>query len=135
MSKKENSEDVITLPKLKVKKEYPVPDALKVWDTMEQITPEYHTMMVNINIMIDNIAALLNEGPEVSDGIAKRVMSLDIIIKSLMGKVFISLYDRIAVLNKIEFEFLNDAAMDKLISKYDSALKKEQKRKVDNYVE
>lgn len=134
MSKENKPEEVITLPKLKLKTDYPIPDALKVWDNKDQITPEYRIMMDNINVLIDNIAVSLNEGPEVADGVAKRIQSLDAVIKSLIGKVFISLYDRIAILNKIEFELLNENLVKKMAAQYIQTMQEEQ-RKADSYVQ
>jgi len=135
MGEKDKPEEVIEIPKLKLKHDYPIPDCLKVWEKKEDISPEYRAMMDNINILIDNIAVSLNEGPEVADNIAKRIQSLDAIIKSLMDKVFISLNDRIAILEKIKFTMLYNNQMKKMAATYINALKEEQKKKADEYVE
>lgn len=138
MGENDKPEEVLTIPKLKLRNDYPTPDALKVWDNKDQITPEYRAMMDTINTMIDNIAVSLNEGPELADSVGKRVQSLDAIVKSLLNKVFISLYDRIAILNKIEYELLNDHTMRKMAAQYAQALQAQaeaDKKKADNYVQ
>jgi hypothetical protein len=117
-----------------LKHDYPIPDCLKVWEKKEDISPEYRAMMDNINILIDNIAVSLNEGPEVADNIAKRIQSLDAIIKSLIDKVFISLNDRIAILDKIKFNELYENQLKKMAATYINELKKEQKKAAE-YVE
>ena len=127
-------EDVITLPKLKLKNDYIIPDILKSWENKQSITPEYRAMMDNLNVLIDNIAVSLNEGPEVADSVAKRIQSFDAIIKSLMSKVFISLYDRIAILGKVQFELMYDNEMKKAAAQYIAAMQEEQK-KSDSYVQ
>lgn len=134
MENKDKPEDVITLPKLKLKDDYIIPDILKTWENKQQITPEYRAMMDNINVMIDNIAVSLNEGPEVADSVAKRIQSFDAIIKSLMGKVFISLYDRIAILGKVQFELMYDTEMKKAAAQYMAIMQKEQE-KGNSYVQ
>jgi hypothetical protein len=134
MNKSDKPEEVIEIPKLKLKKDYPIPDCLKIWEKREDISPEYRAMMDNINVLIDNIAVSLNEGPEVADNIAKRIQTLDAIIKSLMDKVFISLNDRIAILEKIKFTMMYNNTMKKMAATYIEALKEEQK-KADEYVE
>jgi hypothetical protein len=134
MDNRDKPEETIILPKLKLKNDYSIPENLKSWENKDQITPEYRAMMDNINVLIDNIAVSLNEGPEVADSIAKRIQSLDAIVKSLMSKVFISLYDRVAILSKVEFELMYDNEMKKAMAQYAMAMQAEQK-KSDSYVQ
>jgi hypothetical protein len=134
MNNKDKPEEVITLPKLRLKADYATPEVLKSWENKEQITPEYRAMMENLNVLIDNIAVSLNEGPEVADSVAKRIQSFDAIIKSLMSKVFISLYDRVAILGKVQFELMYDNEMKKAAAQYMAAMQKEQD-KGNSYVQ
>jgi len=128
MSEKDKPEEVIEIPKLKLKHDYPIPDCLKVWEKKEDIGPEYRAMMDNINILIDNIAVSLNEGPEVADNVAKRIQSLDAVVKSLMDKVFISLSDRIAILEKMKFNMMYENQMKKMATSYIMAIKEQQEK-------
>ena len=134
MEYKDKPEEVITLPKLKLRNDYATPDNLKSWENKDAITPEYRAMMDNLNVLIDNIAVSLNEGPEVANNLAKRIQSFDAIIKSLIGKVFISLYDRVAILSKVQFELMYENEMKKAAAHYIAAMQKEQE-KGNQYVE
>ena len=135
MYKEDKPEEVITLPKLKLRNDYDTPDNLKSWDNKDQITPEYRVMMDNLNVLIDNIAVSLNEGPEVVDSVSKRIQSLDAIIKSLMGKVFISLYDRVAILDKVSFELMYENEMKKAMAQYISNMQRELKSQINDLKE
>ena len=135
MFKEDKPEEVITLPKLKLRNDYDTPDNLKSWDNKDQITPEYRVMMDNLNVLIDNIAVSLNEGPEVADSVAKRIQSLDAIIKSIMSKVFVSLYDRVAILNKVSFELMYENEMKKAMAQYVLAMQQELKSQISDLKE
>jgi hypothetical protein len=121
-------EEVIEIPKLKLRTDYVIPDCLKVWESKDQISPDYRIMMDNLNILIDNIAVSLNEGPEVADNVAKRIQSLDAVVKSLMDKVFISLSDRIAILEKMKFNMMYENQMKKMATSYIMAIKEQQEK-------
>jgi hypothetical protein len=105
MSENESEKEIVV--KIKpLKDTYAVPETLKVWTSNKEMSDEYKEMMKTISIMANQICVQLNEGPEVKDSISKRILSLDSIIKILLSRTFLSVYDRVGIINKISFELL-----------------------------
>ncbi len=98
--------------------EYEVPDQLKVWDGPESYTKEYGEMMADLSALCDHIAKQLNEGPEVKDSVAKRVLTLRAVIKTIMMKTFCNNFNRVGLLEQMIFDIMYEQQMKIALAAY-----------------
>lgn len=134
--KEENKQepDSIVVPILKPRIDYDIPDDMKLWNKPSDLTPEYKEMMRVFDILIDYIVVSLNEGPEVKDSVAKRISTIEGVLKTIILKSFISVTDRVAILEKCKFDILYNYKMQVMAAQMAAQMLKEQK-KADEYVQ
>jgi hypothetical protein len=107
---------VVSIPSKVEFKKYDVPDALKIWDSPESMSPEYKEMMDEISSICDYIVKQLNEGPEVSESISKRALTLKAIIKLIMMKTFLNHFYRLGILEQLLYETLYEQQVRQVMS-------------------
>ena len=117
-NKPESEKKPVVVPRETKFAEYEVPDQLKVWDSPQAYTKEYAEMMADLSAMCDYIAKNLNEGPEVKDSVAKRVLTLRAVIKTIMMKTFCNNFNRVGLLEQMIFDIMYEQQMKIALAAY-----------------
>ena len=73
-----------------------------LWTKEKPKTPEFIAMMNDVNDIITHLCNLINQGPEVKENSAKRVMVARAIMKTLLTHSFVTAIDRLGILESIK---------------------------------
>jgi hypothetical protein len=116
---------------------YQTPSCLESWSKEDSYTPEFEHMMDEFGSIVDYVCKQLNEGPEVKDNITKRILTLRIIIKALLGKTFINNLSRVGMLEQLLFDIMYEQQMREALTMYkkqQEQAQKEENERMKNYV-
>ena len=99
-------------------------------------TKEYAEMVEDLSAICDYICKLLNEGPEVKESLAKRILTLRVIFKMILMKTFANNFDRIGLLEQIIFDMMYEQQMRIAVAAYQRQMQvREQQKKEKDYVQ
>jgi hypothetical protein len=118
--------------------EYEIPEQLKVWDSPNSYSKEYGETMEDLSAICDYIAKLLNEGPEIKESVAKRMLTLRAVMKTIIMKTFCNNFNRIGLLQQMIFDIQYEQQMKIALAAYQRQMQAQEaieKEKGDTYVD
>lgn len=78
-----------------------VPENQRIWQTKEDMSPDYIKLNQTLQMLSLHIARCCNEGPEVKDNINKRLVLVSTVIRIIIENLNISGYDCYGLLTEI----------------------------------
>jgi len=133
MEEQKNKKEPIIIPRDISIPEYEIPENMAIWASEGDYSEGFKQLLSDLTDICLYVAKQLNEGPEVKDSVAKRVITLKSLIKYLIMRVFLNNIEREGILHQIILDLYYEYQQAEAVKRYKSMLEEQQKRATEDY--